>query len=74
VAVVPFAYILMCARCAGSGFAGTKLERATCGNDPSALLKIGALVTISVPARVKLAFALGLSDAPRVSRLAARRL
>lgn len=50
-----FAYILMCA-VRRIGLAGTKLESATCGTIRLALLKIGALVTISVR-RVKLAFA-----------------
>jgi DDE family transposase len=66
-----FAYILMCA-VRRIGLAGTKLERATCGTIRLALLKIGALVTISVR-RVKLAFA---SACPmrHVFTLAARRL
>ena len=38
------------------GLAGTKLERATCGTIRLQLLKIGALVTITVR-RVKVAFA-----------------
>ena len=50
-----FAYILMCA-VRRIGLAGTKLESATCGTIRLALLKIGALITISVR-RVKLAFA-----------------
>lgn len=50
-----FAYILMCA-VRRIGLAGTKLEVATCGTIRLALLKIGALVTVSVR-RVKLAFA-----------------
>lgn len=49
-----FAYILMCA-VRRIGLAGTAFERATCGTIRLALLKIGALVTISVR-RVKLAF------------------
>jgi hypothetical protein len=65
------AYVLMCA-VRRIGLAGTKLERATCGTIRLALLKIGALVTISVR-RVKLAFA---SACPMrdVFMLAARRL
>ena len=50
-----FAYVLMCA-VRRIGLAGTKFERATCGTIRLQLLKIGALVTISVR-RVKLAFA-----------------
>ena len=49
------AYVLMCA-VRRIGLAGTKLERATCGTIRLQLLKIGALVTISVR-RVKVAFA-----------------
>ena len=49
------AYVLMCA-VRRVGLAGTKFERATCGTIRLQLLKIGALVTISVR-RVKLAFA-----------------
>ena len=49
------AYVLMCA-VRRIALAGTKLERATCGTIRLQLLKIGALVTISVR-RVKLAFA-----------------
>jgi len=49
------AYVLMCA-VRRIGLAGTKFERATCGTIRLQLLKIGALVTISVR-RVKLAFA-----------------
>ena len=66
-----FAYVLMCA-VRRIGLAGTKLEKATCGTIRLALLKIGALVTISVR-RVKLAFA---SACPMrdVFLLAARRL
>ena len=66
-----FAYVLMCA-VRRIGLVGTKLERATCGTIRLALLKIGALVTISVR-RVKLAFA---SACPMrdVFMLAARRL
>ena len=50
-----FAYILMCA-VRRIGLPGTEMERATCGTIRLQLLKIGALVTISVR-RVKLAFA-----------------
>jgi len=50
-----FAYILMCA-VRRIGLAGTKMENATCGTIRLQLLKIGALITISVR-RVKLAFA-----------------
>jgi Transposase DDE domain group 1 len=49
------AYVLMCA-VRRIGLAGTKLERATCGTIRLQLLKIGALVTITVR-RVKVAFA-----------------
>jgi hypothetical protein len=49
------AYVLMCA-VRRIGLPGTALERATCGTLRLQLLKIGALVTISVR-RVKLAFA-----------------
>ncbi len=66
-----FAYILMCA-VRRIGLAGTKLERATCGTIRLALLKIGALVTISVRG-VKLAFA-SACPAREVFTLAARRL
>ena len=38
------------------GLAGTRMARATCGTIRLALLKIGALVTVSVR-RVKVAFA-----------------
>ncbi len=51
-----FAYVLMCA-VRRVGLVGTKLEVATRGTIRLALLKIGALVTISVR-RVKLASAL----------------
>ena len=50
-----FAYILMCA-VRRIGLPGTKMEQATSGTIRLQLLKIGALVTISVR-RVKLAFA-----------------
>jgi len=50
-----FAYVLMCAA-RRIGLAGTKLAAATCGTIRLKLLKIGALITISVR-RVKLAFA-----------------
>jgi len=66
-----FAYILMCA-VRRIGLAGTKLEIATCGTIRLALLKIGALVTISVR-RVKLAFA-SACPAREVFTLAQRRL
>lgn len=49
------AYVLMCA-VRRIGLAGTRLERATCGTIRLQLLKIGALVTVSVR-RVKVAFA-----------------
>jgi hypothetical protein len=66
-----FAYVLMCA-VRRIGLVGTKLETATCGTIRLQLLKIGALVTISVR-RVKLAFA---SACPQrdVFMLASRRL
>ena len=65
------AYVLMCA-VRRIGLVGTKLETATCGTIRLQLLKIGALVTISVR-RVKLAFA---SACPQrdVFMLASRRL
>lgn len=66
-----FAYILMCA-VRRIGLAGTKLEAATCGTIRLALLKIGALVTISVR-RVKLAFA-SACPSRDVFELAQRRL
>ena len=50
-----FAYELMCA-VRRLALGGTKFERATCGTFRLQLLKVGALVTISVR-RVKLAFA-----------------
>ena len=50
-----FAYVLMCA-VRRIGLVGTDFERATCGTIRLQLLKIGALVTVSVR-RVKLAFA-----------------
>ena len=65
------AYVLMCA-VRRIGLAGTKLERATCGTIRLKLLKIGALVTISVR-RVKLAFASACPDR-EIFMLAARRL
>ena len=49
------AYVLMCAL-RRLGLAGTRMARATCGTIRLALLKIGALVTVSVR-RVKVAFA-----------------
>ena len=51
------AYVLMCAL-RRIGLKGTELARATCGTIRSKLLKIGALVRISVR-RVKVAFASG---------------
>ena len=65
------AYVLMCA-VRRIGLAGTKLAVATCGTIRLKLLKIGALVTISVR-RVKLAFASACPDR-EVFELAARRL
>jgi Transposase DDE domain group 1 len=52
-----FAYVLMCAL-RRIGLRGTELARATCGTIRLKLLKIGALVTMSVR-RVKVAFASG---------------
>ena len=66
-----FAYILMCA-VRRIGLAGTKLEVATCGTIRLALLKIGALVTVSVR-RVKLAFA-SACPSREVFKMAQRRL
>lgn len=66
-----FAYVLMCA-VRRIGLAGTKLAVATCGTIRMKLLKIGALVTISVR-RVKLAFASACPER-EVFMLAARRL
>ena len=66
-----FAYVLMCA-VRRIGLAGTDLERATCGTIRLQLLKIGALVTISVR-RVKLAFA-SACPSREVFMLAQRRL
>ena len=66
-----FAYVLMCA-VRRIGLAGTKLAAATCGTIRLKLLKIGALVTISVR-RVKLAFASACPDR-EIFILAARRL
>jgi hypothetical protein len=66
-----FAYVLMCA-VRRIGLAGTKLAAATCGTIRLKLLKIGALVTISVR-RVKLAFATGGPERETFA-LAARRL
>ena len=65
------AYVLMCA-VRRIGLVGTKLEVATCGTIRLALLKIGALVTISVR-RVKLAFA-SACPSREVFMLAQRRL
>jgi len=66
-----FAYVLVSA-VRRIGLAGTKLERATCGTIRLQLLKIGALVTISVR-RVKLAFA-SACPARDVFAMASRRL
>ena len=66
-----FAYVLTCA-VRRIGLAGTKLAAATCGTIRLKLLKIGALVTISVR-RVKLAFASACPDR-EVFELAARRI
>jgi Transposase DDE domain group 1 len=65
------AYVLMCA-VRRIGLVGTRLEAATCGTIRLALLKIGALVTISVR-RVKLAFA-SACPSREVFVLAQRRL
>jgi len=65
------AYVLMCAL-RRIGLAGTKFERATCGTIRLQLLKIGALVTISVR-RVKVAFA-SACPARDVFEIASRRL
>ena len=66
-----FAYVLMCA-VRRIGLAGTRLAAATCGTIRLKLLKIGALVTISVR-RVKLAFASACPER-EIFELAARRL
>ena len=66
-----FAYVLMCA-VRRIGLVGTDFERATCGTIRLQLLKIGALVTVSVR-RVKLAFA-SACPAREVFALAQRRL
>jgi len=66
-----FAYVLMCA-VRRIGLAGTKLAAATCGTIRLKLLKIGALVTISVR-RVKLAFTSACPER-EIFELAARRL
>jgi len=66
-----FAYVLICA-VRRIGLAGTKLAKATCGTIRLKLLKIGALVTISVR-RVKLAFATACPER-EVFELVARRL
>jgi len=66
-----FAYVLLCA-VRRIGLAGTKLAAATCGTIRLKLLKIGALVTISVR-RVKLAFASACPER-QIFELAARRL
>jgi hypothetical protein len=65
------AYVLMCA-VRRIGLAGTKLAAATCGTIRLKLLKVGALVTVSVR-RVKLAFASACPDR-EVFELPARRL
>lgn len=65
------AYVLMCA-VRRIGLPGTAFERATCGTIRLQLLKIGALVTISVR-RVKLAFA-SACPSRGVFMLAQRRL
>ena len=61
-----------CNRLRRIGLVGTKLEVATCGTIRLQLLKIGALVTVSVR-RVKLAFA-SACPARQVFALAQRRL
>jgi len=66
-----FAYVLMCA-VRRIGLVGTDFERATSGTIRLQLLKIGALVTVSVR-RVKLAFA-SACPARDVFMLAQRRL
>jgi hypothetical protein len=66
-----FAYVLMCA-VRRIGLAGTKLAAATCGTIRLKLMKIGALVTISVR-RVKLAFASACPER-ELFELVARRL
>jgi len=66
-----FAYVLMCA-VRRIGLVGTDFERATCGTIRLQLLKIGALVTVSVR-RVKLAFA-SACPAAEVFALASARL
>jgi len=65
------AYVLLCA-VRRIGLAGTKLENATCGTIQLQMLKIGALVTVSVR-RVKVAFA-SSCPASDVFTRAARRL
>ncbi len=68
-----FAYVLMCAAAVHRiSLAGTKLAAGTCGTIRLKLLKIGALVTISIT-RVKLAFASACPDR-EIFMLAARRL
>ena len=66
-----FAYVLVCA-VRRIGLAGTKLAVATCGTIRLKLLKIGALVSISVR-RVKPAFASACLER-EIFELAARRL
>ena len=65
------AYVLLCA-VRRIGLAGTAFERATCGTIRLQLLKIGALVTVSVR-RVKVAFATSCPAADVFAR-AQRRL
>lgn len=65
------AYVLLCA-VRRIGLIGTKLQNATCGTIRLQLLKIGALVTVSVR-RVKVAFASSCPAADAFAR-AARRL
>jgi len=65
------AYVLLCA-VRRIGLAGTKLQNATCGTIRLQLLKIGALVTVSVR-RVKVAFTSSCPSADSFAR-AARRL
>jgi hypothetical protein len=65
------AYVLMCA-VRRIGLSGTKFEAATCGTIRLQLLKIGALVTVSVR-RVKVAFATAC-PAREIFALAQRRL
>lgn len=64
------AYVLLCA-VRRIGLAGTKLANATCGTIRLQLLKIGALVTVSVR-RVKVAFASSCPAADVFARAQAR--